>query len=139
MIDHPTEPFRIKSIETIRLISREKRQVAMKEAGYNLFALRADANIHARGERPANLVFQEAYDPMNPHPDTGEMVYPKLELVRLALPRRVYTQSHIDYVVQVMVRLAEQKEKLVGYRLVYAPPLLRHFTAHLEPLTHTQP
>ena len=68
-----------------------------------------------------------------PDPDTGEMVYPQLELVRLALPRRVYTQSHLDYVVNVLVRLAEKGDQLPRYRLTYAPPLLRHFTARFEP------
>lgn len=70
----------------------------------------------------------------NPNPDTGEIEYPQLELVRLALPRRVYTQSHMDYVVKVLAHLAERRESLRGYRLTYAPPLLRHFTARFEPL-----
>ncbi len=69
-----------------------------------------------------------------PDPDTGEMVYPELELVRLALPRRVYTQSHLDYVVATLTRLAEKSSTLRGFRLTYAPPLLRHFTARFEPL-----
>lgn len=69
-----------------------------------------------------------------PDPDTGEMVYPQLELVRLALPRRVYTQSHLDYVCDTLIRLAEKRDQLRGYRLTYAPPLLRHFTARFEPL-----
>jgi tryptophanase len=69
-----------------------------------------------------------------PHPDTGEMIYPQLELVRLALPRRVYTQSHLDYVVEKLAHLAKEREKLRGFRLVYAPRLLRHFTARFEPL-----
>jgi tryptophanase len=69
-----------------------------------------------------------------PHPDTGETVYPQLELVRLALPRRVYTQSHLDYVVETLARVSAQREQLRGYRLAYAPALLRHFTARFEPL-----
>jgi tryptophanase len=70
----------------------------------------------------------------HPDPDTGEMVFPQLELVRLALPRRVYTQSHLDYVVEILAQLKKHPEKLRGYRLVYSPPLLRHFTARFEPL-----
>lgn len=70
----------------------------------------------------------------HPDPDTGEMVYPQLELVRLALPRRVYTQSHLDYVVATLKHLMDQRESLRGYRLTYAPELLRHFTARFEPL-----
>jgi len=67
-------------------------------------------------------------------PDTDEMVYPKLELVRLALPRRVYTQSHLDYVVDILKIIWEKRASYRGYRITYAPDLLRHFTARFEPL-----
>ena len=67
-------------------------------------------------------------------PETGEMVYPKLELVRLAIPRRMYTQSHMDYVVKVLAEIASKKESLGGFRIVYEPRLLRHFTARFEPI-----
>ncbi len=70
----------------------------------------------------------------HPDPDTGEMVYPQLELVRLAVPRRVYTQSHLDYVVKTLADLAKKRHTLRGYRLTYSPQLLRHFTARFEPL-----
>jgi tryptophanase len=56
------------------------------------------------------------------------------ELVRLALPRRVYTQSHVDYVGEVIASVAERLEGLRGYRIVEQPPWLRHFTATLAPL-----
>ncbi|HZU87330.1 MAG TPA: tryptophanase [Anaerolineaceae bacterium] len=69
-----------------------------------------------------------------PDPQSGEMVYPQLELVRLALPRRVYTQSHLDYVADSLVELAEKSKTLRGYKLTYAPQLMRHFTAKFEPL-----
>jgi tryptophanase len=65
---------------------------------------------------------------------TGEMVYPKLEQVRLAIPRRVYTQSHLDYVVKILEKIAARREEIRGYRFTYAPELLRHFTAHFAPL-----
>ncbi len=70
----------------------------------------------------------------HPSPETGVMVYPALELVRLAIPRRVYTQSHMDYVVDVCTRIAARKSELRGYRFTYAPKLLRHFTARFEAL-----
>ena len=68
----------------------------------------------------------------HPSPETGVMVYPALELVRLAIPRRVYTQSHMDYVAETAAKIAARKEQLRGFRFTYAPKLLRHFTARFE-------
>ncbi len=70
----------------------------------------------------------------DPSPETGIMVYPELELVRLAIPRRVYTQSHLDYVVETLAGIASRRNELRGYKFTYAPKLLRHFTARFEPL-----
>jgi tryptophanase len=58
----------------------------------------------------------------------------KMELVRLAIPRRVYTQSHIDYVVEIILSVWERRAQITGMRLTYEAPFLRHFTAHLEPM-----
>ncbi len=58
----------------------------------------------------------------------------KMELVRLAIPRRVYTQSHIDYVIEVILAVWKRREQIRGMRLTYQAPFLRHFTAHLEPV-----
>ncbi|MFN2112077.1 MAG: tryptophanase [Anaerolineales bacterium] len=69
-----------------------------------------------------------------PDPDTGEMIYPELDLVRLALPRRTYTQSHLDYVIEVLARIAKRAGELRGYRITYQPPLMRHFSCQFEPL-----
>jgi len=60
-----------------------------------------------------------------------------LELVRLAFPRRVYTQSHVDYVAEVITYVARMKEMLRGYRITWQPPQLRHFSAQFEPLART--
>jgi tyrosine phenol-lyase len=67
-------------------------------------------------------------------PQTGETIYPELELVRLALPRRVYTQAHLDYVVEICQHLYGRRDEIRGLRYTYAPPLLRHFTARFAPL-----
>ncbi len=57
-----------------------------------------------------------------------------MELVRLAIPRRTYTQSHIDYVIEVVTAVAGEASSLPGYRMVYEPAALRHFTARFEPI-----
>jgi tryptophanase len=58
----------------------------------------------------------------------------KMELVRLAIPRRVYTQSHIDYVVEIILKVFARRKEICGMKLTYEAPFLRHFTAHLEPV-----
>jgi tryptophanase len=58
----------------------------------------------------------------------------KMDLVRLAIPRRVYTQSHVDYVIEVILQVWNQREQIRGLRLTYEAPFLRHFTARFEPL-----
>jgi tyrosine phenol-lyase len=65
-------------------------------------------------------------------PDTGEASHPPMELVRLAIPRRVYTQSHIDYVVEAVIEVFRQRDRIRGLRIVEEPPALRHFTAQFD-------
>jgi tyrosine phenol-lyase len=57
-----------------------------------------------------------------------------MDLVRLAIPRRVYTQSHIDYVVEIILEVWKKRESIRGLKLTYEAPFLRHFTARLEPV-----
>jgi tryptophanase len=64
----------------------------------------------------------------------GTEVAADMDLVRLAMPRRVYTQSHADYVVEVFEEVARNRDRLRGLRIVAQPPQLRHFTARFEPL-----
>ncbi len=65
----------------------------------------------------------------------GTEVAGPMDLVRLAIPRRTYTQSHIDYVIEVVRSVAELAGRLRGFRIIAAPRRLRHFTARFEPLT----
>lgn len=65
---------------------------------------------------------------------TGEELPSNMELVRLAIPRRVYTQSHMDYVIEVLTHLNETKDKISGLKIIEQPPYLRHFSAKLERL-----
>ena len=69
-----------------------------------------------------------------PDPDSGEMIYPELDLLRLALPRRTYTQSHLDYVVEVLEEIVGNKDKLKGFKIVKQPRLMRHFSCIFEPI-----
>lgn len=66
--------------------------------------------------------------------EDGKTISPDLELVRLAIPRRVYTQSHIDYVAEVIIEVFEERANLRPFAIVEEPPLLRHFTAKFEEL-----
>ena len=69
-------------------------------------------------------------------PDGSEAPAP-MELVRLAIPRRVYTQSHADYLIEVFEAVVARKGALGGYKIVWQPPTLRHFTAKFQPLAAT--
>lgn len=65
---------------------------------------------------------------------TGKHHYPKLELVRLTIPRRVYTYAHMDVVAEAVIDLYENRDKICGLEMVYEPPVLRFFTARFKPL-----
>ncbi|MGA3125312.1 MAG: tryptophanase [Candidatus Korobacteraceae bacterium] len=69
--------------------------------------------------------------------EIGSLMFGKaarMDLVRLAIPRRTYTQSHIDYVIEVITEVWQKRSQIRGLRLTYEPPFLRHFTAKLEPV-----
>lgn len=65
----------------------------------------------------------------------GKFIPSAMELVRLAFPRRCYTQSHFDYILEGMEEIAANKNKLKGFKMSYEPPFLKHFTARFEPLS----
>jgi tyrosine phenol-lyase len=92
-------------------------------------ALCGELYLHAgiRGVEIGTLMFG--------HTDAnGQEVPADLELVRLAIPRRVYTQSHIDYVIEALIDVFQNRERLRGLELVDHPPVLRHFVARLRPV-----
>jgi tyrosine phenol-lyase len=69
--------------------------------------------------------------------EIGSLMFGKvarMDLVRLAIPRRTYTQSHIDYVIEIITEVWQRRSQIRGLRLTYEPPFLRHFTAKLEPV-----
>ena len=71
---------------------------------------------------------------MGNDPDTGKQVESQFEFTRLAIPRRVYTQSHLDVIVEALKAIKERGEQVKGYQIVWEPKVLRHFTAKLKPL-----
>jgi tryptophanase len=66
--------------------------------------------------------------------NNGKLIPAMMELVRMAIPRRVYTQSHIDYLIEVVIEVFKNRDKLKGYKITYEAPMLRHFTAKFEPI-----
>ena len=66
--------------------------------------------------------------------EDGQEKASTMELVRLAIPHRVYTQSHIDHIVEAILQVYERRASISGYRIVSQPKFLRHFTARFEPL-----
>jgi tryptophanase len=68
-------------------------------------------------------------------PNTGSESPAAMELVRLAIPHRAYTQSHIDYVIEAIIEVNKRRDSIPGYRITSQPPYLRHFTARFEPVS----
>jgi tryptophanase len=66
--------------------------------------------------------------------EDGRFVPARHELVRLAIPRRVLTQSHVEYVVEVMIEIQKRRDQIRGLRFVQEAPILRHFTSRFEPV-----
>lgn len=71
---------------------------------------------------------------MGNNPDTGEQIESEFEFTRLAVPRRVYTQSHLDVIVEALIAIRDRADIVKGYQITWEPEILRHFTAKLKPL-----
>jgi tyrosine phenol-lyase len=63
---------------------------------------------------------------------TGVNIFPKLELIRLTIPRRVYTNTHIEYTAEAIINLHEKRKKIPGLKMVFEPKYLRFFQARFE-------
>ncbi|WP_025641532.1 tryptophanase [Schnuerera ultunensis] len=70
---------------------------------------------------------------MGNDPDTGEQIESQFEFTRLAIPRRVYTQSHLDVIADALMAIKERADSISGYKIIWEPEILRHFTAKLVP------
>lgn len=71
---------------------------------------------------------------LDPDPVTGEQPESEMEFTRLCLPRRVYTQAHLDVVAEALITIQQRADQVKGYEITWQPPVLRHFTAKLKPL-----
>lgn len=67
-------------------------------------------------------------------PETGEQPEAEIEFARFCIPRRVYTQAHLDHIAKTLIAIKDKADSLKGYRIVWQPKVLRHFTSKLEPL-----
>lgn len=67
-------------------------------------------------------------------PDTKEQLQAEFEFTRLAIPRRVYTQAHLDVIVDALIEIKKRAHEVSGYEITWEPPILRHFQAHLQPI-----
>ncbi len=149
------EPFRIKTVEPIRQTTEAHRREAIRKAHYNVFQLDAEdvlIDLLTASGTGAMSVYQwagmmkgdESWLSRIRACEIGSVMFGRqpdgterpadLELVRLTFPRRVSTQSHMDYGAEVLVHLNTIAKDIRGVRIVEQPPALRHFTAKFEPL-----
>lgn len=137
------EPFRIRSVEPIHRTTAAYREEAMIRVGHN--DARAMLPHISPTQYPAWSLNNALYllggvrgveigtVMFGLQPDGSEKPAP-MDLVRLAFPRRVYTQSHADYLLEVIQAAFDQRNQLPGYRIVEQTPTLRHFTVRMEPI-----
>ncbi|HEX9162639.1 MAG TPA: tryptophanase [Thermoanaerobaculia bacterium] len=144
VLDEDYLRYRIRSVEYLGEKLTESGIPIVRPAGGHAVYIDAAAMLpHVpRGEFPGIAVANALYLEGGIRScEIGSVMFGEnatMELVRLAVPRRLYTQSHIDYVGEIAATLMARAKALCGYRIVSAPPVLRHFTARFEPLVHQQ-
>jgi len=140
--------YRIRSIEYCgEKLTEKKVPIILPPGGHAIF-IDAEAMLShiPKNQYPAQALACELYSVggirgceigsamMDRDPSTKQNRPAEMELVRLAVPRRVYTQSHMDYVVEVLDIVNQEKNKIRGLKMTYEAPVLRHFTARFEQL-----
>ena len=149
MVDDDYIAFRVRQVERLgKMINDHGIQTVVPIGGHAVFIDAAAFFPHIpQGQFPADVLAIELYKEagirsiglgalafMKEDKQTGEMIYPKMELLRIAIPRRVYTDNHMQVVVDALKRIYDRRDQVCGLRIVSAPPVLKHFTAVLEPL-----
>ena len=147
VLDEDYLKYRIRSIEYFgEKLQKEKVPILVPTGGHAVFIDAKRFLPHVPPEEfPGQAVAVELFleggirsveigSVMFGKKEDGRFIPSSLELVRLAIPRRVYTQSHIDYAAEILVDLYKRRKKIGGYRITYEPQYLRHFTAHFEPI-----
>jgi len=151
VVDEDYLEYRIKSTQYLgRALVKEGIPVISPIGGHAVFINAASMLPHIpKHELPAQALVCELYLEGGirgveigslmfggKDPKTGKERFADMELVRLAIPRRVYTQSHIDYVIEVVSSVNKKRDSLRGLKIIDEPPFLRHFSAKLAYLNH---
>jgi len=149
MVDDDYIAYRVQQVERLgKMINDHGIQTVLPIGGHAVFIDAADFFPHIpQSQFPAEALAVELYKEagirgiglgalafMKENPETGEITYPRMELLRLAVPRRVYTDNHMNVVAEALRRVYARRDRIGGMRIVEAPPMLKHFTAVLEPL-----
>ncbi len=100
----------------------------------NMYCTTTKLHQEMAGAVFVDVIVDQAHDPTSDYSQTGQNFRPSLELVRLTIPRRVFTDDHMHVVAEGLIRLQQRRESIRGLRFVYEPPKLRLFRARFEPV-----